>query len=145
MPESTVKTANERQVGGSHYREAGKIQHWDVAALLDLDYYQGQITKYVCRWKRKGGLQDLEKARHFLDKYIELERSVVEGVHLVEDTEHGVSCLCGSTAPKRSTRDVAEVTCYKCLARVCNIDLETDGLTEALIGKLIEALESRTK
>jgi hypothetical protein len=64
------RQANERQVGGAHYRTS--MQHWDYVWVNDLDYFQGQITKYVTRWKRKGGIQDLEKAKHFLDKYIEL-------------------------------------------------------------------------
>jgi hypothetical protein len=62
--------ANDRQIGGKHY--VSQIQHWDWVAANNLDYFQGQITKYVARWKHKGGFQDLEKARHFLDKYIEL-------------------------------------------------------------------------
>lgn len=62
--------ANDRQVGGSHYRSP--IQHWDYVWANNLDYFQGQITKYVTRWREKNGLQDLLKARHFLDKYIEL-------------------------------------------------------------------------
>ncbi len=61
--------ANDRQVGGQHYRS--KIQHWDYVLANDLDYFQAQITKYVTRWKNKNGLQDLEKAQHFLEKYIE--------------------------------------------------------------------------
>lgn len=65
--------ANDMQVGGNHYRQQ-PIQHWDFAAANNLDYFQGCITKYVSRWKSKGGIQDLEKARHYLDKYIELER-----------------------------------------------------------------------
>jgi hypothetical protein len=64
--------ANDRQVGGAHYKVGGE-EHWDRVARLGLDYFQGQITKYVERWKGKGGIQDLEKARHFLDKYIEVE------------------------------------------------------------------------
>lgn len=68
--ERVTTLANDRQVGGRHYRTA--IQHWDFAHSNQFDYFQGQITKYVTRWKRKGGLQDLEKAKHFLDKYIEL-------------------------------------------------------------------------
>ena len=62
--------ANDRQVGGTHY--AAPIQHWDWVAANNLDYFQGQITKYVARWKDKNGIEDLLKARHFLDKYIEL-------------------------------------------------------------------------
>lgn len=63
-------SANDRQVGGEHYM--GSIQHWDFAAQRGYDYFQGQITKYVDRWKNKNGLQDLKKAQHFLEKYIEL-------------------------------------------------------------------------
>lgn len=67
-------TANERQVGGQHY-QALPMQHWDYVAANELDYFQGQITKYVSRWKLKNGLEDLEKARHFLEKYIEVEKA----------------------------------------------------------------------
>lgn len=65
--------ANDRQVGGTHYKTGGE-EHWDRVSRLGLDYFQGQITKYVERWKLKNGIQDLEKARHFLDKYIELAK-----------------------------------------------------------------------
>lgn len=67
-------SANEYQVAGQHYRKT-KIQHWDYAASNNFDYFQGQITKYVTRWKDKNGLQDLEKAKHFLEKYIEIEKA----------------------------------------------------------------------
>lgn len=73
VPEKAAK-ANDRQVGGDHYKSGGE-EHWDRVHRLGLDYFQGQITKYVERWKKKNGVQDLEKARHFLDKYIELQRS----------------------------------------------------------------------
>jgi Protein of unknwon function (DUF3310) len=63
-------SANDRQVGGDHYQ--ADIQHWDWVWSNDLNYFEGQITKYVMRARKKNGLQDLEKARHFLDKYMEL-------------------------------------------------------------------------
>ena len=62
--------ANERQVGGGHYQ--GEIQHWDYAWSHNFDLFQYIITKWIERHKKKGGLQDLEKARHALDKYIEV-------------------------------------------------------------------------
>jgi hypothetical protein len=67
-------SANERQVGGTHYQDAGDdlLQHWDIVKIFDLDYFQGQITKYIMRWKDKNGLEDLQKAQHFLEKYIEI-------------------------------------------------------------------------
>lgn len=69
-----VRKANEVQVGGNHYKTNGE-EHWDRVDRLQLDYFQGQITKYVERWRKKNGIQDLEKAQHFLQKYIELERA----------------------------------------------------------------------
>ncbi len=70
-------SANDTQVGGTHYRQSGKeLQHWDLAVLYQWDPFQYQITKYVMRAKYKHAtpeerLNDLKKARHFLDKYIE--------------------------------------------------------------------------
>lgn len=63
-------SANARQVAGSHY--VAKIQHWDLVHLLGLGYFEGQITKYVTRHRKKNGLQDLQKASHFLQKLLEL-------------------------------------------------------------------------
>lgn len=62
-------TANDRQVGGSHYQ--AKHQHWDMVIEHDLNYFEAQITKYVMRCRKKNGLQDLQKAMHFLEKYME--------------------------------------------------------------------------
>lgn len=64
--------ANRRQIGGSHYG-LGQFQHWDMVDLFHLDYFQGQITKYVVRWRDKNGIEDLEKAKHYLEKYIAIE------------------------------------------------------------------------
>lgn len=68
--------ANTRQVGGNHYRKAEGEQHWDRQwRLFGSGYFVGCITKYVERYRDKNGLEDLEKARHFLDKLIELEKA----------------------------------------------------------------------
>ena len=70
--ESNVTTpASKFQEGGAHYKRC-PIQPWDYTIANDLDYFQGSIIKYVTRWKDKGGIEDLRKARHFLDKYIEV-------------------------------------------------------------------------
>jgi hypothetical protein len=69
-----MSDANSKQVAGTHYRSP--IQHWDFVWANNLDYFQGQITKYVVRHKGKNGLQDLRKAQHFLEKYIELLEEV---------------------------------------------------------------------
>ena len=65
-------SANERQVGGQHY--AGAAQHWDMAnSYFGPGYLAGQVTKYVTRWRKKNGVQDLEKAAHFLQKLREVD------------------------------------------------------------------------
>ena len=65
-------SANEMQVAGSHYKTKA-IQPWDYIAANELGYFEGNIVKYVSRWRDKGGVQDLLKARHYLDKLIELQ------------------------------------------------------------------------
>jgi hypothetical protein len=67
------KPASERQVAGSHYRTM-KIQPWEIIDAHGLGYYEGSCLKYLLRAGRKGSkLEDLKKARHYLDKMIELE------------------------------------------------------------------------
>jgi hypothetical protein len=66
--------ADQQQVGGSHYKKAGpEFQHWNLVLLHGWDYFQAQVIKSVMRYKDKGGVQDLEKARHFIDKMIDTE------------------------------------------------------------------------
>lgn len=73
------KDANDRQEGGSHYKKAGALQHWDCVALFNLDYFQGNISKYLFRWKDKGGFVDLDKMMHYGQKYIEIEKARAAG------------------------------------------------------------------
>lgn len=65
--------ANDQQIGGRHYIEKA-IQPWDFIVQNDLGYLEGCIVKYVSRYKEKGGLEDLIKASHYLDKLIEVTR-----------------------------------------------------------------------
>lgn len=65
--------ANEEQPGGTHYKSR-PIQHWDFAAGHSYGYLEGQITKYLFRWKNKGGLLDVQKADHFLRKLTEVHQ-----------------------------------------------------------------------
>lgn len=61
--------ANATQVGGQHYK--GKIEPWDAISAWGLGFLAGSVIKYVARYKKKNGVEDLKKARHFLDKLIE--------------------------------------------------------------------------
>ena len=62
--------ANDRQEGGDHFQNKA-IQPWDYIISNNIGYLEGNIIKYVSRYKEKHGLEDLKKARHYLDKLIE--------------------------------------------------------------------------
>ena len=64
-------SANDKQVGGEHYKM--DIEPWDAIHSWDLGYFDGTAVKYLSRWKKKNGVQDLHKAKHFIEKLIEVE------------------------------------------------------------------------
>lgn len=68
-------SANDKQIGGQHYKL--NIEPWDYIIANDLGYLEGNIVKYVSRYKAKNGVQDLEKALHYLEKLIETEKEKV--------------------------------------------------------------------
>ncbi len=59
---------NDIQIGGDHYKGV-KFQPWDWA-LYQLGYYETSAIAYIVRFRKKGGIQDLEKAKHYLDKML---------------------------------------------------------------------------
>ena len=67
-------SANEIQHGGSHYKNK-PIQPWDFIAANKLGFFEGNIVKYLSRWQDKNGVEDLLKARHYLDKLIEIAKN----------------------------------------------------------------------
>lgn len=60
------------QVGGDHYRIMA-IQPIEFIEANNLGYCVGNVIKYVCRYRRKNGKEDLLKARHYIDLLIEQE------------------------------------------------------------------------
>ena len=60
------------QIGGNHYSEMA-IQPIEFIHKNGLSFIQGNIIKYVCRYKAKNGREDLQKAKHYIDLLIELE------------------------------------------------------------------------
>lgn len=63
-------SANDVQHGGTHYKKH-KIQVWDFILANNIGYMEGSAIKYLCRWQDKGGVQDLKKAVHFIERLIE--------------------------------------------------------------------------
>ena len=72
--EAPPASANATQVGGAHYKQHTH-ETWDVILDWGLGYLDGNAVKYLSRWRHKGGVQDLKKARHYIDKLIEVEEA----------------------------------------------------------------------
>lgn len=70
-------SANKTQIGGSHYKSDGDSEeHWDRVDRLGLNYFQACATKYIERcYLKDNAVQDLQKAAHFIQKLIELEKN----------------------------------------------------------------------
>jgi len=69
---SATVNALKEQVGGDHYSKLA-IQPVTYINANGLSYLQGNVIKYVTRYKDKNGLQDLKKAKHYVEMLIELE------------------------------------------------------------------------
>jgi len=55
-----------------------EIQPWDAILSWELGFLDGCAVKYLARWRKKGGVDDLRKAAHFIEKLIEIETKLVE-------------------------------------------------------------------
>jgi hypothetical protein len=61
-----------KQVAGNHYKDL-PIQPVEFIYANAIGYFEGNVIKYVSRWRKKNGIADLEKAKHYIELLIELE------------------------------------------------------------------------
>jgi hypothetical protein len=71
--------ADDVQYGGDHYKEMG-VQPWAameswMSREAFMGFLRGNAIKYLARTEKKGGIEDLKKARHYLDKLVEIAES----------------------------------------------------------------------
>jgi hypothetical protein len=71
-----IQQASKKQVSGSHYKDFA-IQPVEFIHANNIGYLEGNVIKYVCRWKNKNGLEDLDKAIHYLELLKELYHDTV--------------------------------------------------------------------
>ena len=61
-----------KQVSGTHYKDL-PIQPVEYIYANSIGYFEGNVIKYVSRWRAKNGIADLEKAKHYIELLIEME------------------------------------------------------------------------
>lgn len=66
-------SALKKQISGSHYKDF-PIQPVEFIHKNQIPYMEGNVIKYVARWRDKGGIADLEKAKHYIEMLIEMEQ-----------------------------------------------------------------------
>lgn len=132
-------TIDTKQIGGSHYG-GGEIQHWDfVVRCLDNRYLEGNATKYLDRWQKKEGLQDLKKARSYVSKLItEVACGRIKplDLHRFLDTEDGEltpARFCNLRDHEPTTRLAIGLLAYW---QTASDLLQTLQLVDDLIGRL---------
>lgn len=72
------QSALDVQVAGNHYKDL-PIQPVEYIYANALGYFEGNVVKYISRWRKKNGIADLEKAKHYIDLLIELESRKMKG------------------------------------------------------------------
>jgi hypothetical protein len=82
-------SALDTQIGGGHYKGM-KIQPMEYSMANGLDACQHTAIKYISRFRDKGGIQDLEKAKHCIDMLIEFEQKRA-GEMAVQAVVHEIS------------------------------------------------------
>ena len=84
--EEEVKAkALDTQVGGDHYKSM-PIQPVEFIQKNDLGFIEGNIVKYICRWRSKGGIDDVKKVIHYAELLIDFEEQY-SGRDEVEEKE----------------------------------------------------------
>ena len=71
----SIYNSLEEQVGGKHYSSM-KIQPAEFINENKLLFAEGNAIKYICRHAKKGGVQDIEKAIHYLEMILERDYNV---------------------------------------------------------------------
>ena len=74
-----------------YYDGAGGMQPFDVIDAFGLDFYEGNIIKYIVRWRKKDGLDDLYKARTYIGALIKR----AEMQHIAGNSREAVTAVPG--------------------------------------------------
>jgi len=80
----------DKQIGGSHYKDMA-MQPSEFINKNKLQFAEGNAIKYICRHAHKGEVEDLEKAKHYIDMIIERDYPLVPMTEEEEYRNAGIS------------------------------------------------------
>ena len=108
METNKYSSALSQQIGGSHYKLM-PFQPICLIGMLGLDFCQGNVVKYVSRYKLKDGVRDLEKAKHYCRMAMEMEKG---SSHISMTILQAVFISEGFVASNGLSKLVADVIVY---------------------------------
>jgi hypothetical protein len=91
----------DRQVGGNHYKK-WPLEPMLVAVVNNMPWAEGEIVKYVVRWRDKNGLKDLKKAHHILGFIIEFHEGKLDLMALSEAIAQAMFAKSEDVSPEDS-------------------------------------------
>jgi hypothetical protein len=71
---NSTQSALDKQISGNHYKDKA-IQPIIYIHANNLGFCEGNVVKYITRWREKNGIADLEKAKHYIELLIEMENA----------------------------------------------------------------------
>ena len=129
-----MSEVNKTQIGGDHYK-GGTFQHWDMMVQgLQNRYLEGCATKYIFRWRDKDGLQDLDKALHYIQKLHEsFLRGLVFPIEGEQNKQHAMRCAVefvkSHSVPAWEASLIIGLATWSCAE---NLQKIADGLTHLM-------------
>ena len=137
-------SALETQIGGSHYKDMA-IQPMEFSMANDMDACQHTVIKYVSRFRVKGGVQDLEKAKHVIDMLIEIENKAQASVKAFMDSREETQATqpcddvnCPSCYPENHV-SLAEMLAAAMMAKPKPVAPTEDGAIAKALDTLLKA------
>ena len=77
--ENIITKPTSNQIGGNHYKDC-KIQPTEFIHANGIPFIEGNIIKYIVRHRNKNGVEDLKKAKHYIDLLIQFEYENKESI-----------------------------------------------------------------
>ena len=75
-----------KQIGGSHYKSFA-IEPWTFVQENELNPFQANVIRYTCRYKNKGGIQDLQKIIHYCEMEIDFMKKKISDDSIEKEEE----------------------------------------------------------